>query len=256
MSIVTLTTDFGSLYPAALKAVILGIEPGAQIVDITHSIAHADIRGGAFAMYTVVDYFPEGTVHVAVVDPGVGTERNSIIISSGGQFFVGPDNGLMIPAALKLGDIQVYKITNTELLGDVSSTFHGRDIFARVGAYLLGDMTPDDVGEKIEDYVHLDFGNVDAKNNLVSGEVIYVDDFGNIITNIPGKVVLDRVSFGEKLNVSGTKLLFMQTYGLMEEGQLLALIGSHGFFEIAVNLGSAASELGIKNGDRIDILLP
>ncbi len=256
MSIVTLTTDFGSLYPAALKAVILGIEPGAQIVDITHSVAHADIRAGAFAMYMVVDYFPEGTVHVAVVDPGVGTERNSIVISSGRQFFVGPDNGLMIPAALKLGDIEVYKIANTELLGGVSSTFHGRDVFARIGAYILGDVDPAEVGEKTEDFVNLDFGNVDAKDNLVSGEVIYVDDFGNIITNIPGKLILDRISFGQTLDVSGVKIPFMRTYGLMEEGQLLALMGSHGFFEIAVNLGSAASELGIKNGDRIDILIP
>ncbi|QLC51142.1 S-adenosyl-l-methionine hydroxide adenosyltransferase family protein [Methanolobus zinderi] len=256
MPVITLTTDFGSLYPAALKAVILGIEPGAQIVDITHSIAHADIRAGAFAMYTVVDYFPKGTVHVAVVDPGVGTERNSIVISSGGQFFVGPDNGLMIPAALKLGDIQVYKITNTELLGDVSSTFHGRDIFARIGAHLLGDMMPDDVGEKTEGYVNMDFGAVDAIGNSVSGEVIYVDDFGNIITNISGKLILDRIGFGEKLNVSGTKIPFMQTYGFVNKGELLSLIGSHGFFEIAVNLGSAASELGIKNGDKINILIP
>lgn len=253
MAIITLTTDFGSLYPAALKAVILGIEPGTTIVDITHSIPHADIRAGAFALYSVAPYFPPGTVHVAVVDPGVGTERNSIVISAGDHFFVGPDNGLMIPAASKLGNMQVFRITNTDLLEDVSATFHGRDIFARIGAYLAAGMSPEKVGEKTEVYVNLDFGNVEVRNNSVSGEVIYVDDFGNVITNIPGTYVLDMVRFGTTLQVSGRNVPFVKTYALVAEGELLALIGSHGFFETAVNLGNAASVLGLKSGDRIGI---
>ncbi|TGC07285.1 SAM hydrolase/SAM-dependent halogenase family protein [Methanolobus halotolerans] len=256
MTIVTLTTDFGSLYPASLKAVILGMEPGTQIVDITHSVRHADIRAGAFALYTVVDYFPKGTVHVAVVDPGVGTQRNSIVISSGGQFFVGPDNGLMVPAALRLGDMQVYRIKGTELLGDVSTTFHGRDVFARIGAYLSGGVAPERAGEKTDDYVHLDFGNVEVGVNSVSGEVIYIDDFGNVITNIPGTVVSDLVHFGEVVKVSGRDMPFMHTYGLVDVGEPLSLTGSHGFLEIAVNQGSAASVLGLRNGDRIDVRTP
>lgn len=256
MTIVTLTTDFGSLYPAAMKGVILAIDPQAAIVDITHSIPHADIRAGAFALYSVVDYFPKGTVHVAVVDPGVGTGRNSIVISSGGQFFVGPDNGLMVPAALKLGGIQVYRITNEELLEKASATFHGRDIFARIGAFLAGGMQPEKMGERTDDYVRLDFGNVELEGNSVSGEVIYIDDFGNMITNIPAATVSDLVRFGETVKLAGRNMPFMRTYGLVEEGEVLALIGSHGFFEIAVNRGSAASLLGMKNRDRICIRIP
>ncbi|WP_406655713.1 S-adenosyl-l-methionine hydroxide adenosyltransferase family protein [Methanolobus sp. ZRKC2] len=253
MAIVTLTTDFGSLYPASLKAVILGIEPETKIVDITHSIRHADIRAGAFALYSVVDYFSKGTVHVAVVDPGVGTQRNSIVISSGGQFFVGPDNGLMIPAALKLGDMQVYRITNRELLGKISATFHGRDIFARIGAYLSGGMNPEDVGKKTGDYVNLDFGKVQVKNNSISGEVIYIDDFGNVITNIPAKTVLDVAHFDQKVHVFDRNMSFVQTYALAGEGEFVALIGSHGFFEIAINRGSAGEELDVDCGDLVEI---
>ncbi|MDW7731868.1 MAG: S-adenosyl-l-methionine hydroxide adenosyltransferase family protein [Methanolobus sp.] len=253
MPIITLTTDFGSLYPAALKAVILGIESKATIVDISHSIARADIRAGAFALYSVVDYFPEGTVHVAVVDPGVGTQRNSIVISSGGQFFVGPDNGLMVPAALKLDGLQVYRITNTGILGKVSATFHGRDIFARIGACLAGGMSPEKVGEITEEYVHLDFGDVEIRDDCISGEVIYIDDFGNVITNIPEAAVTNLVRFGENVKIFDRNVPFLRTYALVREGELLALIGSHGFFEIAVNRGSATSVLGLKNGDMIDV---
>ncbi|MBN2109807.1 MAG: S-adenosyl-l-methionine hydroxide adenosyltransferase family protein [Methanosarcinaceae archaeon] len=253
MAIVTLTTDFGSLYPAAMKGVILTVDPHAHIVDITHSIPHADIRAGAFALYSVVPCFPEGAVHVAVVDPGVGTPRKSIVISSGGQFFVGPDNGLMVPAALRLGDMQVYRITNMELLDKVSATFHGRDVFSRIGAYLSLGMQPEDVGEKTGDYVHLDLGKVELTENSISGEIIYIDDFGNVITNIAGDVVLDRVQFGKTVMVCGADVPFMQTYGLVDKGMLLALIGSHGFFEIAMNQGSAASSLGVKNGDMLNI---
>lgn len=253
MAIVTLTTDFGTLYPASLKAVILSICPGTDIVDITHSVPHADIRAGAFALYSVAGYFPAGTVHVGVVDPGVGTSRKAIVICSGGQYFIGPDNGLMVPAARSLGNPEVYEITNKEFLGPVSSTFHGRDIFARIGALIAKGMDVREVGGMINDSIDLDFSDVVIQDNRIVAEVIYIDDFGNVITNIHHDVVSKNIPPGSVLQISDRSLPFLQTYGQVPAGDMLCLIGSHGFFEIAVNRGSAAKMLGLQNGDRVTI---
>lgn len=250
---ITLTTDFGSVYPAAMKGVILGINPQATIVDIAHTIPRGDIRAGAFALYSVAPYFPGGTVHVAVVDPGVGTARNSIVISAGGHFFVGPDNGLMVPAASRLGKMEIRKITNLGLLGDVSATFHGRDIFARIGAYLSEGMPLEEIGETTMDHVHLDFGTVEAGPNFISGHIIYIDDFGNLITNMQASDVFKKFRFEGQVRIFSNSMPFLETYGFAGEGQLLALIGSHGFLEIAVNGGSAAKMLKIQCGDEIRI---
>ncbi|MCC7576522.1 MAG: S-adenosyl-l-methionine hydroxide adenosyltransferase family protein [Methanomethylovorans sp.] len=253
MPLITLTTDFGSVYPAAMKGVILGIDPRATIIDIAHTIPHGDIRAGAFALYSVVPYFPTGTVHVAVVDPGVGTARNSIVIFAGNHFFVGPDNGLMVPAASRLGNMQVRKITNFGLLGDISATFHGRDVFARIGAYLSEGIPLEEIGETTLDYVHLDFGAVEVKANFISGEVIYIDDFGNVITNIKASDMLKMFNFKEQVRVFGNPMPFLATYGSAGQGELLALIGSHGFLEIAVNRGSAAKMLKIQCTNEVRI---
>ncbi|HJH28354.1 MAG TPA: hypothetical protein C5S51_01465 [Methanosarcinaceae archaeon] len=278
MPVITLTTDFGSLYPASLKAAILQVNETANIVDITHSIPHADIRAGAFALYSVVDYFPKGTVHVAVVDPGVGTDRRAIAIRSGGQYFVGPDNGLLISAARKVGELEAYEITNTKLFHDVSSTFHGRDIFAPVSAHLLetnhtgfnpisilsnllsgtrpkGIVRIEDVGKRINDFVDLDFEMIEVSEGAISGEIVFIDDFGNVITNIPRDVVLDKADFGTELFIFGCEIPLLQTYGLVEDGDALALIGSHGFLEISINCGNAAKIFKVKNGDKIDVKL-
>ena len=276
MSVITLTTDFGSLYPASLKAAILKINETVNIIDITHSIPHADIRAGAFALYSVVDHFPAGTVHVAVVDPGVGTGRRALAIRAGGQYFVGPDNGLLIPAARKLGDIEAYEITNTKLFHDISPTFHGRDIFAPLGAYLLetkhagfnpisilsnilsgtrhsGVIKIEDIGKKIDDFVDLDIEKVEVTEGEISGEIVFIDDFGNIITNISRDIVLDKTNFGAELFIFGIEIPLLQTYGLANNGDAVALIGSHGFLEISINCGNAAKTFKVKNGDKIDV---
>ncbi len=253
MVLITLTTDFGSIYPAAMKGVILSINPRATIVDITHNVPHADIRAGAFALYSVTPYFPKGTVHIAVVDPGVGTARNSIVISAGGHFFVGPDNGLLVPAASRLGYMQIRRITNFGLLGDVSATFHGRDVFARIGAYLSEGMSLEDVGETTLDYVHLDYGTVEVGYNFISGHIIYIDDFGNVITNIKASDAFKKFRIEEHVKVFGNSIPFLETYGYAGKGELLALIGSHDFLEIAVNESSAAKLLKIKCGDEVRI---
>lgn len=253
MPLITLTTDFGSVYPAAMKGVILSINPQATIVDITHSVPHTDIRAGAFALYSVVPYFSKGTIHIAVVDPGVGTSRNSIVISAGGHFFVGPDNGLMVPAASRLGDMEIYKITNFDILDAISATFHGRDVFARIGAYLSKGMPLEEVGEMTVDPIYLDFGKVDVGDNFISGQVIYIDDFGTIITNIQASDVFKKFRIEEHVSLFGNKIPFLETYGHAGKGGILALIGSHGFLEIAVNGSSAAKLLKIKCSDEVRI---
>lgn len=262
MPVITLTTDFGDppLYPAAMKAVIFGLNPEARIVDITHSVPRAGIREGAFALYFLAPYFPPQTVHVAVVDPGVGTSRRPLAIKAGSSgkehFFVGPDNGLLIPAARRIGAglMEVYEITNRALmLTGISNTFHGRDVFAPVGARLSKGFPIEKVGPKISDFTDLDFGNFGIDGKVIFGEVLFIDSFGNVITNIPGELVLELCAFGAELEVNGRLLPFVQTYGLARPGEPLALIGSHGFLEFAVNRGDAALELGLKNGVQVEI---
>jgi S-adenosyl-L-methionine hydrolase (adenosine-forming) len=257
MPLISLTTDFGDLYPAAMKAVILGINPAVQIVDITHSIRQAGIREGAFALYSLVRYFPQGTVHIGVVDPGVGTSRSALAIKAGcereEQFFVGPDNGLLIPAARSLGEMEVYEITNPELMlkSGISATFHGRDIFAPAGARLSKGTPIEAVGPRISDFVDLDFENFGIDGPFIIGEVIFADSFGNVITNIPEEVVLKFSSFGSQIEINSRRISFVQTYGFVREKEPLALIGSHRFLEIAVNKGNAALQFGLKSGDQV-----
>jgi S-adenosylmethionine hydrolase len=253
MSVITLTTDFGSLYPASMKGVILSINPGATIVDITHSVPPIDIRAGAFAIYSVVKHYPAGTIHVGVIDPGVGTGRKAIIVKAGDQWFVGPDNGLLIPPARLLGDIVVYEIIEGKLSENISSTFHGRDIFAPAAAYLSNGRDVLEIARKIDDYVDMDFSGYTIEQQFIEATVIYVDDFGNIITNIPGEKVLDEIDPGTILSISGRQMSFLKTYGEVSKWGLISLIGSHGFFEIAVNQGSASRLLNLSNGNSLRI---
>jgi S-adenosyl-L-methionine hydrolase (adenosine-forming) len=259
MSLISLTTDFGDLYPAAVKAVILGINPDVQIVDVTHSIRQAGIREGAFALYSLVPYFPAKTVHICIVDPGVGTSRRALAIKAGKtgqeQYFVGPDNGILIPAAHCLGEVETYEITNKNLMlrSGISATFHGRDIFAPVGAHISRDTPIEKVGKKISDFVDLDFGNFGIDGSFLVGEVIFADNFGNVITNIPEEVISRFFGFGSEVEVNGRRIPFVQTYGFAGKEEPLILIGSHSFLEIAINGGNAALKFGLKNGDPVAI---
>jgi len=253
--VITLLSDFGDVYPASMKGVILRIHPDAKLVDISHSIPRHDIRAGAFILMTSARYFPSGTVHIAIVDPGVGTKRRAIAImarSSEGDihYFIGPDNGLLIPAAKRFGEFEVYEITNGALfLKKVSSTFHGRDIFAPVGAHISKGLDIAEVGSRIFDFVGLDFGKGKKNNNSIEGEIIFIDPFGNIVTNIS----LGTFDFknGDILDIQGIEIPFLNSYGSCNEGDALCLIGSHGFLEIAINHGNAAAFLNKKQGDGI-----
>lgn len=254
MGVISIISDFGSLYPAQMKAVILGINPDAVLVDITHDIPPQNIKAGAFALMCSVPYFSEGTIHLAVVDPGVGTARRGIVVKSGGHLFVGPDNGLLIPAAYKLSDnLEIREITNNRLFLNVSPTFHGRDIFAPIAAHLSNGMALSEVGNDVSDFVELDMSTPLIENENVVGAVIYVDDFGNIITNIPGELFMEIVNYGDLLDIAGRKIPLEHTYSNVGIGEGLAIIGSHGYLEIAVNSGSASKQFGYGSNDRVVI---
>ena len=251
--IYTLTTDFGpGEYVGAMKGVLLSIDPGATIVDIDHSIRPQDVRHGAYVLLTVVPHFPFA-VHIGVVDPGVGTGRRAIVVVAEGALFVGPDNGLLIPAARRLGIKEVRAITNRELMAkEVSSTFHGRDVFAPVAAHLLTGTKVKEVGRPVRDYTALDFGSPKRTAELLEARVLTTDHFGNIITNLPRATVERRWKVGGSVQVSlggyEAVLPLVSSYGDVPSGEYLATFSSGGFFEIARREGNAAFQLHIQPG--------
>ena len=257
---ITLTTDFGlkDPYAAEMKAVILGICPHAVMVDITHEIAKFNVRMGAYVLASATPYFPKGAVHVAVIDPGVGTQRRPIVIQTKQGFFVGPDNGLLILAAEQQGITRIYELTNPQLmLPKISSTFHGRDIFAPAAAHLLNGVKPAEFGPEIREVAKPEFAKVTRRNGALVGEVLHVDGFGNIITNITEReVVQSPVKDVVRVDLPTGKLTlkFCKAYGETNPDEPLALIGSHSFFEISVNQGSAAEKFKTKAGDKVRVL--
>ena len=187
---ITLTSDFGlkDPYVAEMKGVILTINPKATLIDITHEVEKFNIRMAAFMLASAAPYFPQGTVHLAVVDPGVGTQRRAILMQTKKSFFVGPDNGILILAAQNQGIEHVYQLTNhTFMLPKISSTFHGRDIFAPAAAHLDKGVQPSEFGPEIKDLTKPEFASVKRANSSLIGEVMHIDGFGNIITNINEK---------------------------------------------------------------------
>jgi S-adenosylmethionine hydrolase len=251
--IITLTTDFGERdpYVGMMKGVILSINPRALIVDITHGISPGSILEGSTIIKEAYRYFPSGTVHVGVVDPGVGGERRPIAAASKGHFFVGPDNGLFWPviAADPLADV-IHLTEKHYWMDTVSFTFHGRDIFAPVAAHLLGGTDLFLMGEKMDNPVALDYPLVRREQDRLVGEVIRVDHFGNLITNITKEDLAGFLSSeGLSVAIGGLTLTGIHTtYTDVSEGEPLALIGSSNVLEIAVNRGSARANLGDECG--------
>ena len=260
MSIISLLSDFGNKdpYVAEMKAVILSINPQARIVDITHEIGKFDIRMGAYVLASAAPYFPPNTVHVAVVDPGVGTKRRPIIAETSRNLYVGPDNGLLMLAAHKEHIKNIYTIDNPKyMLSDVSKTFHGRDIFAPAAAHLTRGNKPSDFGPAIRDYILPEFAKPHARNGELRGEILHIDDFGNIISNITSEDL-------EKMGLKGNSLLvrlgnktlsmrFCSAYGEVPAGTPLALIGSSNFLEVAVNQRSASGIFKAKVGETFRV---
>lgn len=258
--IITLMTDFGlrDPYVAMMKGVILSINPGARIVDISHQVKAGSIFQAALLIRETYPYFPPGTVHVGVIDPSVGSERRLIAAEADGHFFVGPDNGLFWPILRAHPAPKIMHLTRDKyFLPEVSYTFHGREVFAPVAAHITFGVTLEALGDPIEDPVELAGPLPYEKEDVLYGEIIRVDNFGNLITNIHRKDFEDFLSLAPPVieieNLTVKKFGF--TYADVEEGGLLALINSSQRLEIAVNLGRASDYLGKDAGEIVGTLV-
>jgi len=260
--IITLLSDFGlkDPYVAEMKAVILSICPEARIVDISHEIEKFNIRMGAFVLASAAPYFPVGTVHVAVVDPGVGTKRRPIIVETERCFYVGPDNGLLMLAAQKEGIRRIYHVSNPRyMLPRVSRTFHGRDVFSPAAAHLMRGCPPSEFGPEIHDYALPEFTKPSVRKGELLGEVLHIDDFGNIVSNISVED-LEKIDVREgcllhvKLRGRTLALKLCSAYGEVPVKKPLGIIGSSDFLEISINQGNASKVFKAKIGDSVRVL--
>jgi len=254
-SVISLTTDFGleDWFVGTMKGVLLGIHPEARLIDITHAIPPGDIRAAAFALAATYRFFPKGTVHLAVVDPGVGSQRRAVAVQTENYFFVGPDNGLL-SWALRTSRIRAIHALENEkrFLRPVSQTFHGRDIFAPVAAFLSCGISIEELGPRLKDIERIEWPKPRRRRHGVEGEVVYLDHFGNAITNIEEKHLEQQSNRPLWVSLDGKRLCGLSRYyQSAAKGMPVALIGSSGFLELAVNTGSAVREFGLKVGDPV-----
>jgi S-adenosylmethionine hydrolase len=258
MSLLTLTTDFGdtSPYVAVMKGIIHSINPSANIVDLTHHIPAQNIRHGAYFLATAIPYFPSASIHVAVVDPGVGTDREMLLAKLEAQYVLGPDNGLLSTLFDRHPPTQVWKLTETRFWRTpISSTFHGRDILAPVAANLSLQRKPERFGEEIKEWERLPGEPHRTEGSRAIGSIQFVDHFGNLISNIPARLLAAapaRLSLAGK-PIEGVR--WVRTYGEAAAGDLVGLGSSDGFVEIAVVGGNAAERLGLDAGASVDLAL-
>jgi len=252
---ITLLTDFGTddYFVGAMKGVILSVNPGAALIDISHNIPPQDIQAAAFALLACYRSFAQGTIHVAIVDPGVGSTRRPILAVAGGYFFIGPDNGILSYVLDNEADQTIFHVTSEQFFRKpLSTTFHGRDVFAPIAAALSKGLSADSFGPQIDDPVKLPaLKPVVGSNGKVSGRIIHIDRFGNCVTNIERS----SVSGNEQVMVmvKGKRVqAFREFYG--EAGadkKPFAIWGSAGFLEVSARNRSAAKMLGVKRGDEI-----
>ena len=256
--VITLTTDFGTNdhFVGVMKGVILNINPKVQIVDITHAVPPQDVHGAAFLIDSTFRYFPDGTIHVVVVDPGVGSRRRAIICQTDTAYFVCPDNGIL---SYVLGNDTTHRVValgNTDFwLSQVSNTFHGRDIFAPVAAHLSRGISLGQFGDAVHNVARLPIQIPQVTETAIEGSVIWIDHFGNLITNLTSDM-LESFGMDNAFVIRAGKAVISQlnrAYAESEKGECLAIIGSSGYLEISVNQGSAAHVLGLKRDDVVQI---
>jgi len=256
---ITLTSDFGlrDPYAAEMKAVILSINPDATIVDISHCVEKYDVRMGAYILAQATQYFPKGSVHVAVIDPGVGTERRPLLIQAYHGYYLGPDNGVLSLAVIADGIQHVREITNSKvMLSHVSDTFHGRDIFAPAAAHLTIGTKPEEFGPETSEFLVPTFATRTKRGNSLAGEILYTDSFGSIVTNFTKENLREmNVHDCAEIKISNRKLRLKvrRAYAESESPELFAIVGSHGFLEISKNKASAADALKAQIGDKISL---
>ena len=257
-AIITLTTDFGvgSRYVAAMKGVILSINPHAQIVDISHGVPPRDIRAGAIVLAETARWFPPGTIHVAVVDPGVGSKRRIIYAQIGSQQFIAPDNGLLSRLACGNRPSKIFCVDDPQhWLPEVSRTFHGRDIMSPVAAGLSLGLAPEKLGTSLTQLVELPWAEVQQVPNRIEGEVIEVDSFGNLITNIT-KVMLEGVPRGDSVIIACEEHETMGIFATFSDQPpmtFMAHVGSTGRLELAIVDENASAMLGVKAGAPVSV---
>jgi len=230
MKIITFLSDFGDRdwFVGAVKGEILKIQTQVSIIDITHALTPHDVLGAAFVLRSVYKNFPKGTINLVVIDPGVGSQRKPIIVESDDYFFVGPDNGVFSYVYNK--DSKVYAVHTRETIG---STFHARDIFGPVAALLSKNVRPTRLGSRMKNYVKYEFPKTERRRGVVYGEVVYVDRFGNLITNIPNETEVKGFCVADK------KVAVKKSYSKGKRGELIAVQGSCGSYEIACYRGNA-----------------
>src|SRR5712671_1605667 len=256
-SIITLLTDFGTqdYFVGAMKGVILSANPAARIIDLTHDIPPQDIHAGAFNLLAAYRDFPPGTIHVAVVDPGVGSDRHPILIECADQFFVGPDNGIFSWICEREGNWRAHHLTNEKLFRHpTSKTFHGRDVFAPVAAALAKGAKPEEVGPVIDTIVELESLNPGTTNDgKIEGRIIHIDRFGNCITNLTAHHV-GGDNRASQLRVNAAEINSFREFFSEDPGtenELFMLLGSAGFIEIAARNASAANILNAHRGQSV-----
>ena len=264
--LLTILTDFGTsdAYVAAVKGVMLGLNPELTVIDITHDVAPQDVPAAAFLLGAAAPYFPRGTVHVAVVDPGVGTERRPLLVLTPDAAYVGPDNGIFssvlaahsasegegpLGGVVPLSpDVRAFHLTNSRYWRQpVSRTFHARDIFGPVAAHLTLGVSPEQLGEPVESIRWLPPATLRREQDGLAGQVVHVDRFGNLVTNIPEEVA-GRL---RTVWVAGRSIVGLSETYASAGDDLMALVGSYGTIEIAVRNGSAAAALGVGVGERV-----
>ena len=258
---ITLMTDFGTSdhYVGVMKGVILNINRQVEIVDITHAVPPQDIHGAAFLIDSAYRYFPTGTIHVVVVDPGVGSERRAIVCQTETAYFVCPDNGILTHIHHNEKHAHAVAVENSAyFLPQVSNTFHGRDIFAPVAAHLSRGVPISKLGNPVTQPVQLALPKPQVTEEMVIGHIIWIDSFGNLVTDI-SREILESLEGqnGVVIHVGSAKIdHFNRSYAESEIGEVLAIIGSFNRLEISINQGNAAQVLGLKRGDTITICMP
>ncbi|WP_323674943.1 SAM-dependent chlorinase/fluorinase [Halorubellus sp. PRR65] len=250
---ITLSSDFGSPYPAAMRGVLLGHDPDARLVDVSHEFPRQDVRAAAFWLRELLPCFPPA-VHLVVVDPGVGTDRAALAVRAGEHAFVAPDNGVVVPAARALLEddesLRAWRLDDEDA---ASSTFHGRDVFAPAAGELhrlgFGEFVDRVGATRVDEFVDRELPEATSTESGAVGEVLTVDDFGNVITNVPGRV-LDSV---DAVRVNDREVPAVETFAAVPAGQWLATVGSHGYVECDVNQGRGDRAFDLEPGDEVRV---
>ncbi|HID42657.1 MAG TPA: hypothetical protein EYP30_02595 [Archaeoglobaceae archaeon] len=244
LKLITMLTDFGDYYPGVMKGVILKFIPDIKIIDITHSVEPQNVLQGAFLLYNSYRFFPSA-IHMAIVDPGVGSRRDAIVVECRNHVFIGPDNGILFSSAKEDGIERIWKINEERVDMEISNTFHGRDVFAPAVCYYLRGKIKE-IAEKKKSIVETDIFNCEVRENKIKCRIIFTDKFGNAVTNI-GKEILDELN-PKAFYVSGQKFPLVKSYSDVDKGEALSIVGSFNSLELSVREGKASEKFSLRSG--------